>query len=218
MRMIFCSLLVMTMLGCSGSGDDGNPQANNPQVRPPGGGLIGGALIPGADDKPIGSRDQQTPQTNNPQGRPAGGGLIGGALIPGADDKPIGSRDQNRPPVNKPKPLPLAPTFKAKIVEWPQYGQQHPGVVVVDQKVQGGDPLSIAASAYKNLPDRIMMLNFQNEYKTWELLNGRDPKPADLEAMLKRHKLELDKQPKNRFYGFDPKSGALVLLEDKSQK
>ena len=92
--------------------------------------------------------------------------------------------------------------------------EKQPNLRVVENKIKGNDPLSVAASAYVTQRGRVAMLNLQNSMKMFKAMNGKPPTFKEFQEMLKQHNVELSVLPPNRLYGYDPKTGGIVILED----
>ena len=101
----------------------------------------------------------------------------------------------------------------AKVVDMSVAAKQ-PNLRVVENKIKGNDPLSVAASAYVTQRGRVAMLNLQNSMKMFKAMNGKPPTFKEFQKMLKEHNVELSVLPPNRLYGYDPKTGGIVILED----
>ena len=101
----------------------------------------------------------------------------------------------------------------AKVVDMSVAAKQ-PNLRVVENKIKGNDPLSVAASAYVTQRGRVAMLNLQNSMKMFKAMNGKPPTFKEFQEMLKQHNVELSVLPPNRLYGYDPKTGGIVILED----
>ena len=101
----------------------------------------------------------------------------------------------------------------AKVVDMSVAAKQ-PNLRVVENKIKGNDPLSVAASAYVTQRGRVAMLNLQNSMKMFKAMNGKPPTFKEFQEMLKQHNVELSVLPPNRLYGDDPKTGGIVILED----
>jgi hypothetical protein len=101
----------------------------------------------------------------------------------------------------------------AKVVDISVAAKQ-PNLRVVENKIKGNDPLSVAASAYVTQRGRVAMLNLQNSMKMFKAMNGKPPTFKEFQEMLKQHNVELSVLPPNRLYGYDPKTGGIVILED----
>ena len=101
----------------------------------------------------------------------------------------------------------------AKVVDMSVAAKQ-PNLRVVENKIKGNDPLSVAASAYVTQRGRVAMLNLQNSMKLFKATNGKPPTFKEFQEMLKQHNVELSVLPPNRLYGYDPKTGGIVILED----
>ena len=101
----------------------------------------------------------------------------------------------------------------AKVIDMSAAAKQ-PNLRVVENKIKGNDPLSVAASAYVTQRGRVSMLNLQNSMKMFKAMNGKPPTFKEFQEMLKQHNVELSVLPPNRLYGYDPKTGGIVILED----
>jgi len=101
----------------------------------------------------------------------------------------------------------------AKVIDMSAAAKQ-PNLRVVENKIKGNDPLSVAASAYVTQRGRVAMLNLQNSMKMFKAMNGKPPTFKEFQEMLKQHNVELSVLPPNRLYGYDPKTGGIVILED----
>ena len=101
----------------------------------------------------------------------------------------------------------------AKVVDMSIVATQS-NLKVVENKIQGNDPLSVAASAYVTQRGRVAMMNLQNSMKMFKALNGKPPTFKEFQEMMKQHNVELSVLPPKRLYGYDPKTGGIVILED----
>ena len=101
----------------------------------------------------------------------------------------------------------------AKVVDMSVAAKQ-PNLRVVENKIKGNDPLSVAASAYVTQRGRVAMLNLQNSMKMFKAMKGKPPTFKEFQEMLKQHNVELSVLPPNRLYGYDPKTGGIVIMED----
>ena len=101
----------------------------------------------------------------------------------------------------------------AKLVDMSIAAKQ-PNLRVVENKITGNNPLSVAASAYVTQRGRVAMLNLQNSMKMFKAMNGKPPTFKEFEKMMKEHNIELSVLPPKRLYGYDPKTGGIVILED----
>ncbi|MBL6910881.1 MAG: hypothetical protein ISR34_10715, partial [Pirellulales bacterium] len=78
----------------------------------------------------------------------------------------------------------------AKVVDMSVAAKQ-PNFRVVENKIKGNDPLSVAASAYVTQRGRVAMLNLQNSMKMFKAMNGKPPTFKEFQEMLKQHNVEL---------------------------
>jgi len=101
----------------------------------------------------------------------------------------------------------------AKVVDMSVAAKQ-PNLKVVENKIKGNDPLSVAASAYVTQRGRVAMLNLQNSMKMFKAMNGKPPTFKEFQEMLEKHNVELSVLPPKRLYGYDSKTGGIVIFED----
>jgi len=108
---------------------------------------------------------------------------------------------------------PEAAAAPAKVVDM-SIAVKQPNLKVVENKITGNDPLSVAASAYVTQRGRVAMLSLQNSMKMFKAMNGKPPTFKEFQEMMKQHNVELSVLPPKRLYGYDPKTGGIVILED----
>ena len=108
---------------------------------------------------------------------------------------------------------PEAVAAPAKVVDMSVAAKQ-PNFKVVENKITGNDPLSVAASAYVTQRGRVSMMSLQNSMKMFKAMNGKPPTFKEFQEMMKEHNVELSALPPKRLYGYDPKTGGIVILED----
>lgn len=131
---------------------------------------------------------------------------------------------QAAPPVagNTPAPPPdktgIIGKTTAKVVDKKAAMAANPELVEVPNSLQGGDPISLAASAYFTIRGRASTLGLQNELKTFKALNERNPTYDELVGMMKTHGVEFAMLPRYQTYGYDAQAGTIVVLEDKAEK
>jgi hypothetical protein len=121
-------------------------------------------------------------------------------------------------PANPPKdPSSIIGKTTAKVVDKKAEMAKNSNLVVVENKVQGNDPITVAASAYVSATSRISMLNFKNNMNIWKASNGnRNPSYQEYKQMAKD--LSYAALPPYQMYGYDSDTGSLVILEDKADK
>ncbi len=108
---------------------------------------------------------------------------------------------------------PEAVAAPAKVVDMSVAAKQ-PNFKVVENKITGNDLLSVAASAYVTQRGRVAMMSLQNSMKMFKAMNGKPPTFKEFQEMMKQHNVELSVLPPKRLYGYDPKTGGIVILED----
>jgi hypothetical protein len=198
MRIFVCSLMMAAVFGCSMK-DDPKP-----------------AVAEKSDE-------QQT--DNQPKGRSPGG--MAGLVLPGDDDvRGAGNGGQNQTPQPAPpQPNPgnagkAIPEDQARFLEWPKAKQDRPGLEVVDDTPQGGDYLTFLGSAFVTLRSRPQVLNFQHQLDIMAAGNegGNPVSLKEYQDLARQLKIDFNKQPAYRYYGYNTKTGKLVMLEDKIEK
>jgi hypothetical protein len=172
------------------------------------------------DPKPATAENTDKQQTEN-QGRTPGGGASSLFLPIDEDRRPVGNTAPQQQPAQS---APIVntrtiPDVEARLVEWPQAKQQMPGLEVVENKVEGNDPISIAASAYVSLSSRAESLNFQHQLNIMKEINeGRPVSFKEFQDLARQMKIQFKNQPAYRYYCYDTKTGGIVVLEDKIEK
>ncbi len=135
------------------------------------------------------------------------------------DSRPVGNGNQNPPPQPSPANANRIPEVEARLVEWPKAKQQNPNLEVVENKVTGGDPISIAASAYVSLASKRSRLNFQHQLNLLKEINeGNPPTFKQFTDLANQLRIQFQNQPPYRYYGYDTQTGGIVVLEDKAEK
>ena len=111
------------------------------------------------------------------------------------------------------------PEVEARLVEWPKAKQQIPGLEVVENKVEGSDPISVAASAYVSLAAKAEVNNFKHNLDIAVAANeGRPLSFKEFQELARQCRIQFQNQPAYRYYGYDTKTGGIVVLEDKIEK
>lgn len=98
--------------------------------------------------------------------------------------------------------------------------KKNPKVVEVDSKITGIDPLTTSFNAYVSITTKTSVLAFKHQMDLMRELNGGKDYPPYKEAvqLMKQLKVEVSSLPPWQMYGYDAKTGGLVLLEDKGEK
>jgi len=130
-----------------------------------------------------------------------------------------GQANGNAAPLANPEPpkTNIIGKTTAKVVDKKKAMAENSNLVVVENKLQGNNPISIAGSAYVSMSSRISVLNFQNNMKIWKASSdNRNPSYAEFMQMAKD--LRFAMLPPYQMYGYDDQTGSLVILEDKADK
>lgn len=96
--------------------------------------------------------------------------------------------------------------------------KQNPKIVEVENKISVSDPLTTAASAYISITSRASTLGFQQALQHYKALNGKNPTYDEFMQMVKQNRVEFAMLPPYQMYGYDEKTGGIVILEDKADK
>ncbi len=182
------------------------------------GALLMAALV-GCNTKDDPDPAQAEKPKDQQKARTPGGGLPGLFLPIEEDQTRAGNNNQQKPqqqaPIVKTKTIPKE---EAKIVRWPDYKNEHPETVVVDGKVEGWDPFSIAGSAYVSMTNKINAMQFESEIKILKAEQGRPPTYDEFLERVKKYNLKFHDQHPYRLFGYNEKEGTMVMLEDKEIK
>lgn len=114
---------------------------------------------------------------------------------------------------------PIIGKTTGKIVDLAE-AKKNPKIVELENKVTGSDPLTVTFNAYVSITSRASVLNFKHQMDILKETNGGNQYPPYKEAMqlMKQMKIEPAALPPYQLYGYDTKTGGLVLLEDKAEK
>ncbi len=106
-----------------------------------------------------------------------------------------------------------------KIVDLAE-AKKNPKIVEIDGKIAGSDPLTASFNAYVSITSKASVLNFKHQMDVMKEINGGKDYPPFKEAMqlMKQMNVQVASQPPWQMYGYDVKTGGLVLLEDKGEK
>ncbi|MFM9964469.1 MAG: hypothetical protein ACKV2Q_24980 [Planctomycetaceae bacterium] len=97
--------------------------------------------------------------------------------------------------------------------------KKNPNLVEVDNKITGSDPLTASFNAYVSVTSRATALNFKHQMDILKATNDdKYPTFKEAEKLMKQLNLELAALPPYQMYGYDAKTGGIVVLEDKTEK
>ncbi|NOX53682.1 MAG: hypothetical protein GXP27_04450 [Planctomycetes bacterium] len=105
----------------------------------------------------------------------------------------------------------------AKVVD-AQKALKNPKIVVIENRLKTTDPLTVAASAYVSMAARASTFGFQRALQLFKATNGRNPTYQEFVKMMKENRVEFAALPPYQMYGYDAKTGGIVILEDKAKK
>lgn len=204
MRKLWVCVAFASLIGC----DDFDKALNEParkSVTAPGG-IASGSDVSAVQNATGGG--SAAPATNPP---PAGNPL------------PVTAPDANPPaaataqPAAPPTGAILGKTTKT-IVDLAE-AKKNPKIVEVSGKVTGDDPLTVTFNAYVSITSRASVANFKNQMNILREINdGKYPSFKEAEKLMKQLNIDLAAVPAYQLYGYDAKTGGIVLLEDKAEK
>ena len=145
----------------------------------------------------------------------AGGNSPNSPTRPNATPQPT-PQSNATPPAKQPRRTFIGKTT-ADVIDYKKY-RSNPFIVVVENKVQGSDPLTVAATAYVAASSRISALNFKRQLDIIKASNGRAPTFAEFEKLQKQMRIELAKLPRYQAYAYDESTGGLLVVENKEYK
>ena len=196
------SLLALTLNGCSDLNEALNSEPKRRSVAVPG--IASAADIQDVQDATGGG----SPSTPTPQPPPQ----------PTPQPTPPTPAAAPAPGPTTPKPR---RTFigktTAEVINYTKY-RTNPFIVVIENKIQGSDPLTIAATAYVSASSRISSLNFKRQLDIIKASKGRAPTFVEFEKLQKQMKIELAKLPRYQAYAYDESTGGLLVVENKQYK
>ena len=142
----------------------------------------------------------------------------GGAATPAANPQPAANVPAAAPaePV-KPTGSILGKTT-SKIVDLVE-AKKNPKVIEAEKKDLGSDPISVSFNAYVSITSRASVLNFKHQMDILKATNDdKYPTFKEAEKLMKQLNIQLSELPPYQLYGYDAKTGSIVLLEDKGEK
>lgn len=187
--------------------------------------LVAASLI-GCDDfdKALNEPGRQTVTT--PAGVASGSDVSavqnatgGGATAPAVNPAPAAAPDANAAAAAPAQPTKsIIGRTTSKIVDLAE-AKKDPKIVEVDKKDLGSDPLTVSFNAYVSITSRASVLNFKHQMDILKAANDdKYPTFKEAEKLMKQLNIQLAELPPYQLYGYDAKSGGIVLLENKAEK
>ncbi|TXT33133.1 MAG: hypothetical protein FD138_1949 [Planctomycetota bacterium] len=149
-----------------------------------------------------------------------GGGTVAPATAPAANPPPAAATDPNAAAAVPPAAQKGAIIGKttSKIVDLAE-AKKDPKIVEVDKKDLGSDPLTVSFNAYVSITSRASVLNFKHQMDILKAANDdKYPTFKEAEKLMKQLNIQLAELPPYQLYGYDAKTGGIVLLENKAEK
>lgn len=198
MRQLWLCLAAIGLIGC----DDFNKALNEPERKT----VLAPAGIASAGD--VSAVQNAT---------------SGGTVAPAANPQPAATPDANAPAAAPAQPAPRTGSIlgrtTSKIVDLAEAKKNNPKLVEVDSKVTGSDPLTVSFNAYVSITSRASVLNFKHQMDILKATNDdKYPSFKEAEKLMKQLNIQLAELPPYQLYGYDAKTGGIVLLEDKAEK
>lgn len=167
------------------------------------------------EDEAPQAAQKTTEQNQNSGGR--GFGVPGIAPLEG-----IGKPAGNPAPANNNPPAGNAqagiPKVTAKVVETSQAMKANPNLKIVENKAKGQNYISFVSSFYVSAQSRIHAMNFQHNLRIAQAATGKPLTLKEFEKLKRQTKIEYTKLPSYQMYGYDSKTGEVVILEDTAAK
>jgi hypothetical protein len=149
------------------------------------------------------------------------GAASGGAATPPANTPPVAPAANPGAAAAAPPTQPSGSIIgktTGKIVDLAE-AKKNPKLVEVDNKITGSDPLTVSFNAYVSVTSRATALNFKHQMDILKATNDdKYPTFKEAEKLMKQLGLALNELPPYQLYGYDAKTGGLVVLEDKAEK
>jgi hypothetical protein len=137
---------------------------------------------------------------------------------PGANTSPAAAPDANAATAPAQPTKSIIGRTTSKIVDLAE-AKKNPKIVEVDKKDLGTDPLTVSFNAYVSITSRASVLNFKHQMDILKETNeGKYPTFKEAEKLMKQLNIQLSEVPPYQLYGYDQKTGGIVLLEDKAEK
>jgi hypothetical protein len=192
------ALLAAALIGCGDLDDTDNTGSEPPADA------TNGAADGGGDGGDFGGTVVDNARAFN----------TGGGTPAPAQNNPPAPNNAGQPPAQQNIPL-----EDSKVVDMRVEMAKNANLKVVENKAQGQDPISFAASAYVTLSTQAQALAFQRELQLQKELNGGQPISYDqFMTSVRQMKVDFNKLPPYRMYGYDTQNGQIVILEDAAKK
>ena len=216
-----CISLAVLIAALSGCGDfeeafNAEPRQNSSSIA----GIASTSDIEDVQSATSGVAPSSAQPTTPPPGQPTPAPTPAPTPQPGTPQK---TRPPATPQAAAQPSTPQAPkrTFigltTAEVIDYKQY-RNNPFIVVVDNRVQGKDPLTVAASAYVSATSRASVANFKNQLNIIKAMNGKAPTFKEYKDLSKRLRIEFARLPKYQAYAYDETTGGLFIVENKKYK
>jgi len=94
-----------------------------------------------------------------------------------------------------------------------------PAMRLVSPKIEGNDPFTQYGSAYSRMASDVGTIPLKQEIKRFKVFNDRFPTYKELMDWMKKNPgVQLPVLPARRLYGYDARTGKMVVLERKESK
>ncbi len=93
-----------------------------------------------------------------------------------------------------------------------------PNIVIIENKSQGGDPITFAASAYVSIRSQASTLGMVQAIKTHQALNDKWPTYEEFMKIMQENRVEFTMLYPYQRYGYDEETGSIVILQDNDDK
>jgi len=148
----------------------------------------------------------------------------GGILAPGSIEDLAGNQNPTAAapaqPAQQPAPQNSGNVIgktTAKVVD-AEKATQDPNIVVVENKISGNDPLSVAISSYFSLRSKASTLGMKAAINQIKGVEGRNPTFDEFMKIMNDSRVKFAMLPPYQMYGYDAKLGGIVILQDNADK
>ncbi len=147
---------------------------------------------------------------------PMDGGRAAPAAAQPVAQQPAGQPPAAQPPANDGKGI--IGKMTNTVVDVKPAMAANPNLVIVENKSQGDDPMSFAASAYVAARSKASMLGFSAWLKQHKIVEERNPTYAEFMQAMKENHVEFTALYQWQTYGYDAEKGEILILEDPVMK
>ncbi|WP_437186148.1 hypothetical protein SH668x_003288 [Planctomicrobium sp. SH668] len=111
------------------------------------------------------------------------------------------------------------PQDNTKLVDLKQAMADNPALIITENRINAGDPVSAAAQGYFAISSQANLLNLKHQVDIMKAINdGRTPSFAEFSDLLRQANVQLKGLYRWQVYAYDESTGEIVILEDHEYK